>query len=111
MFLVQWIQSALDDLIRIWLMLDSTGRGAITQAAHQIDIDLADAADTVGEGRTGNLRVHYVAPLGLTFDVDARSSTVYLVKLGKISVATNKDLRSEILPALSGADSRTISTV
>jgi hypothetical protein len=85
MFRVEWIQAALDDLVRIWLTLDSAGRLAITDAAHLIDVQLADSADTAGESRSGNLRIHYIKPLGFTFEVDAaqgiaRVANVWLVK-------------------------------
>jgi hypothetical protein len=81
MFRVEWIQSALDDLNRIWLLLNSAGRRAITQAAHQIDTELTDAADTVGEGRTGNLRVHYIPPLGFTYEVDPDGNSVRVLNV------------------------------
>ncbi|HKA08535.1 MAG TPA: hypothetical protein VKD71_14850 [Gemmataceae bacterium] len=81
MFTVDWIQSTLDELARIWLTLDSAGRRAITEAAAQIDRELTDSADVVGESRFGTLRVHYVEPLGLTFSVDVEKRTAHVVNV------------------------------
>jgi hypothetical protein len=81
MFTVDWLQSALDELARIWLILDSAGRRAVTEAAAQIDRELAESADTVGESRFDTLRVHYVPPLGLTFDVNLKDRVVRVVNV------------------------------
>jgi len=81
MFQVEWLQSALDELARIWLALDSAGRWAITDAAAQIDRDLADSADTIGESRFDNVRVHHVSPLGVNFKVDVGSRFATVVNV------------------------------
>ena len=81
MYRVDWIQSALDELARLWLVLDSVGRRAITDAASQIDKELADSPATIGESRFGTIRIHYVRPLGLNFSVDIANRVVQVVNV------------------------------
>ena len=81
MYLVEWLQSALDELARLWLVLDSAGRRAITGAANQIDLELVSAPGSIGESRFGNVRIHYVRPLGLNFEVDAINRVVRVVNV------------------------------
>jgi hypothetical protein len=66
-FHVNWKPSARDRITEIWI--DATDRGQITRATDLIDETLSAHPETFGESRGGNLRIAFVFPLAVLFEV------------------------------------------
>jgi hypothetical protein len=69
MFEVRWLPKALDQLADIWV--HSQNRNAITQATHQIDVQLARDPESEGESRDRGNRLLFERPLAVLFKVIA----------------------------------------
>ena len=69
MFRVIWRQAALDELANLWLLGDATDRNAIREASNRIDAVLRTTPTEVGESRSGDDRIHFESPLGITYEV------------------------------------------
>jgi len=76
MFEVEWLQSAVDELTRIWTAADSALRQDITAASNQIDQQLENNPHGAGESRPGGRRILFVFPLGVVFRVEPDDKTV-----------------------------------
>jgi len=76
MFRVRWKRSAVNELANLWIRADSVQRQAITTASHLIDQRLQADPYAEGESRPGGRRVLLVAPLGITFRIEADGQTV-----------------------------------
>jgi hypothetical protein len=81
MFRVEWIQSALDELARLWTQADSSLRRTLTAASHQIDKRLQSDPLNEGESRPKGRRITFVAPLAATFRVDVASRLVTVMEI------------------------------
>jgi hypothetical protein len=81
MFRVDWLQTALDQLMTIWMSADSAQRQAITAATHDIDQQLK--ADPFGpsESRPGGRRILFASPLGILFRIEADEQTVSVLRV------------------------------
>jgi hypothetical protein len=64
---VSWLPAAEEELAACWL--DATQRDAITRAAFQIDRQLQHDAEELGESRVEDVRIFFVAPLGVLFKI------------------------------------------
>lgn len=67
-YTVLWVEPAEEQLASAWL--EAPNRGAATQAAHAIEVDLREDPGQRGESRTRGQRILLVAPLGVLFDVE-----------------------------------------
>lgn len=76
MFRVDWLESALDELMTLWTQADSTQRQAITAASHVIEQRLSRDPFNEGESRPGGRRITFVAPLAVRFQVEPDGQTV-----------------------------------
>ena len=76
MYTVEWLESALDELTRIWTGADSSTRKLITQAAATIDQRLRDDPFGQSESREGDVRILFAAPLGINFRPEADGQTM-----------------------------------
>jgi plasmid stabilization system protein ParE len=76
-YTVVWTPTAEQDLAAIWLA--APDRDAVNSAANTIDAMLGRDPETRGEPRTGTLRVLFVPPLGIDFDVKADDRMVYVL--------------------------------
>jgi hypothetical protein len=76
-FTVLWTPTAEQELASIWLSAED--RNAVTSAAHTIDTLLRVDPETRGESRHDTLRVLFVPPLGVDFDVVADDRIVYVL--------------------------------
>ena len=81
-YTVLWTPAAEQDLARIWT--DAEDRAAIASAADTIDVLLRDDPHLRGESRSGQLRILFVPPLGVDFEVlhedrNVRTLTVWKV--------------------------------
>lgn len=73
---VEWLQDALDELTAAWILANSSERQAITLAAQRVDQLLQADPDEQGESRSAGRRIAFVAPLAVTFQIDAVARTV-----------------------------------
>lgn len=69
-FTVRWTRSALNELTVLWTEAGSAFRQAITAATHEIDQRLASDPENEGESREDTLRVLFVFPLTIRYEVD-----------------------------------------
>ena len=79
-FTVVWPQSALDELAGIWIA--SSDRSSVTQAANQIDRELADNPQAQGLELSEGIRAYYRQPLRVLFAIreDDRIVEILTVK-------------------------------
>jgi plasmid stabilization system protein ParE len=87
-YTVVWTPAAEDDLAAIWLA--AADRKSVTHAARQADELLRNDAETVGESRSETVRILFVPPLGIEFEVVERDRkvsvlTVWAFRRGKSS--------------------------
>ncbi len=66
-YTVLWSPDAENDLAAIWL--DANDRTAVTAAGNQIDALLHQDAHLQGESRHGRLRILFIPPLAIDFEV------------------------------------------
>ena len=66
-YTVLWSPDAENDLAAIWL--DASDRSAVTAAGNQIDALLRQDAHLQGESRYGRLRILFIPPLAIDFEV------------------------------------------
>jgi len=76
-FTVLWKPAAQQDLADLWM--DSKTRGAITAAANQLDRNLSEDADQLGESRDQFIRIAFESPLGIEFEVDTEDRKVLVL--------------------------------
>jgi hypothetical protein len=78
-YTVTWRHAAQQRLAALWT--GATDRGAVTDAANQIDDELERDPLSAGESRPGVSRILIVPPLAVLFTVDAgrREVTVWSV--------------------------------
>ena len=67
-YTVIWSVSALDELARLWN--NASDRRDVTDAANQIDRMLRSNPYLHSESREGNLRIVFVPPLAVLFEVN-----------------------------------------
>jgi hypothetical protein len=81
MFRVEWIQSALDELARLWTQADAALRQGLSAAGNEIDRRLQRNPVNEGESRPEGRRITFVAPLAVTFRADVASRTVTVIEI------------------------------
>jgi hypothetical protein len=79
MLRVLWLQESLDELAAIWLDADSEARVQITQATELVDAELRSNPYRLSESRDEGVRVLFVHPLGVEFEVDTQQQTVWVL--------------------------------
>lgn len=82
MFRVRWARRALDELARFWAQADSPLRNAITSASHTLEQRLKTDPFSEGESRSRRRRITFVAPLVVTFRIEADEQTVSVLEIG-----------------------------
>ncbi|MSQ95592.1 MAG: hypothetical protein EXR98_13675 [Gemmataceae bacterium] len=75
MYKVDWAESAMHELTRLWLQANAELRKTITAATHTIDTDLRDHPNESGESRDHGNRIYFASPLCVTFRVEESSKT------------------------------------
>jgi hypothetical protein len=78
MFQVRWKRAALDFVTE--LGLDSADRSGITAAVDEVDRLLTSDPENAGESRSETVRILFVAPLGVFFEVDEPKKTVHVLR-------------------------------
>jgi hypothetical protein len=81
MFRVEWLQSPIDELARLWIGADSALRQALTAACHEIDQRLRDDPLNESESRPNGRRITFVPPLAVTFRIERDGRTVTVVEI------------------------------
>jgi plasmid stabilization system protein ParE len=76
-YTVDWLPDAEEELAAIWLA--ASDRGAVTGAAHRIDLRLRDNPEEQCESRSGGRRILFDKPLGVLFHVNASERHVNVV--------------------------------
>jgi hypothetical protein len=66
-YTVVWKPAAEAELAEIWMA--ATAKGAIAAAGNQIDEQLKTKPNVLGESRSGNVRVWFIGPIGVTYEV------------------------------------------
>jgi hypothetical protein len=79
MYEVRWKRSALDRLTEIWL--ETSDRAAVNAAVDEIDRTLAANPHDAGESRSEDIRVLFVPPLGVFFELHDDTKKVYVLKV------------------------------
>jgi hypothetical protein len=78
-YLVRWKESALNELASAWMQANSAQRQAISAASQRLDAELSTDPEQKGESRPQGRRIHFAPPLGVTFQVQFRLSTVFVL--------------------------------
>ena len=76
-YTVLWTRSAEQELAGLWLR--AANRSAVTRAATEADELLRDDPSARGESRTGPVRIMFVPPLGIEFEVSEDDRAVYVL--------------------------------
>jgi hypothetical protein len=66
-FTVVWKPAAEAELAELWTL--AANKPAIAEAANEIDIRLKTQPHIVGEARSGAIRVWFVGPIGVTYEI------------------------------------------
>ena len=78
-YTVSWLPSAEQDLADTWL--NAPDRDAVASAADAIDRQLQRDPLSVGESRSGAVRIVFLSPLVALFRVDQANRTVYVLRV------------------------------
>ena len=81
MFQVEWLESALNELARLWTQADSQLRKDITQATRQSDVLLQQDPIGNSESRPNGRRILFVSPLGIIFRIEPDGQTVTVLRV------------------------------
>jgi hypothetical protein len=81
-FTVSWGPGAVTDLAAIWL--DAPDCPEVTSASREIDRLLRRDPAAIGESRDENVRIMFVAPLGVDFEVVEDDRIVYVLSVWRI---------------------------
>ena len=73
---VDWIETAMEELLRIYTNADEELRRSITAASNQADKRLKIDPEHEGESRPDGGRIEFFPPLAVTFQVDSANKTV-----------------------------------
>jgi len=82
-YTVTWKPDAEAELAAIWNA--ATDRSAIAQAANKIDHLLATNPAEQGESRTQSIRILFVEPIGIFFDVNDADLLVSVLRVWTIA--------------------------
>lgn len=80
-FSLQWKHTATDELAEIWMSADSATRQRITAAANEVDRLLRSDPEEHSESRDADRRVMFVAPLVITFWINAETDSVEVLRV------------------------------
>jgi hypothetical protein len=66
-YTVVWKPAAEAELAELWI--SAADKHAIAAAANEIDVRLRLAPHSVGESRSGTIRVWFAGPIGVTYEI------------------------------------------
>jgi len=81
MYRVHWLQSALDDLARLWKQADASQRPAIADATKTIVERLCTTPFAEGESRSGQRRIAFFPPLAVSYQIELDRQTVAVLHI------------------------------
>ena len=81
-YTVTWKPAAQDELTELWL--EAADRSDVTSAAHRIEQLLGRDPLAHGESRTGSIRVMFVSPVGVFFDVQEQDRIVAVLSVWRV---------------------------
>jgi hypothetical protein len=81
MSVVEWEDSARDELADIWVEASPDEREKIAALIEQLERDLRREPFDVGESRTGRVRVEVRSPLVFWFDVTPDGAVVRVIRV------------------------------
>lgn len=79
MYEVRWKRTALNRVTELWL--DAPDRTEVTSAVAEIDRLLASHPHDAGESRSELIRVLFVPPLGVFFEIDEPKHVVQVLRV------------------------------
>src|SRR5438128_2191559 len=88
-YTVLWVGEAEQELATLWI--NEAERAAVTEAAHEIDHRLRSNPDREGESRPHGLRVLFVAPLAVSFEVRPTDRVVHVLDVWKYGTTYSVD--------------------
>lgn len=86
---VVWIKEAEAELINLWIA--GPDRASVTQAAEQIDEQLAINPVDFGESRQVDERIAFLGPLAVEFTIDLAMHQVFVFHIRRV-LRRKKDL-------------------
>lgn len=81
-FTVTWMRAALDELAGIWNTAED--RRAVSAASYEIDRLLGSSPKLQGESRSGNVRIMFVPPLGVDYEVLEQDRLVRVLTVWRV---------------------------
>lgn len=75
---IRWFNEARDKLADMWLDADSDLREDLTLLIPELERQLTRDPYNAGESRTGESRVEFLEYLGVSFEVDDATDTVWV---------------------------------
>ena len=87
-YLVVWSQEALDEIAALWIAAPSEVRAAILKAWRQVDDELAQTPEELGESRDAGKRIWFAPPLGVLFKIDVEKKEVRILQVWKFRTRT-----------------------
>lgn len=85
MYTVEWLQSALNELTRLWLSASPLSRHEVTRVTNAIDRRLStDPYGGDSESRDAGTRILIQRPLAVTFRVEADGQTITVMHVWAI---------------------------
>jgi plasmid stabilization system protein ParE len=82
-YTVVWKPAAEKELAQLWT--DADDRSAVTAAANEIDRLLKSNPRDQGESRSGSVRVVFLDPLGVFFDVQDEDRLVSVLRVWQVA--------------------------
>lgn len=73
---VVWLPAAENELAALWMV--SSNRAGVNRASVELDRVLAANGPSEGESRASGLRITFVPPLAVIFQVDESTKTVFV---------------------------------
>ncbi|MHC4176588.1 MAG: type II toxin-antitoxin system RelE/ParE family toxin [Planctomycetota bacterium] len=81
-YTVVWKPAAEEELAQLWT--DADDRNAVTAAADEIDRLLRSSPHKQGESRRGSVRVVFIDPIGVFFDVQDQDRLVSVLRVWRV---------------------------
>ena len=81
-YTVLWKPDAEEELVRIWT--EASDRSAVSAAANTIDRLLKSSPHDRGESRSGTVRIFFVDPLGVFFDLQEEDRIVSVLRVWSV---------------------------
>jgi hypothetical protein len=88
MYHVEWLQTPLNELAKVWIQPDPALRKAVTRATQAIDLRLQNNPMNEGESRSGEEHFLIELPLGITYEIHEEQMQVWVTHIWYIRSKT-----------------------